>query len=119
MGEYGLFVFPTHDDEWFHNKKKLLEANKYAPVAKVSAKSEGMYKNVLLSDKAGGLLDRLFLCKGAKVMFTTNLNVKFGIFNGAMGTVIDILYLNGKNPTYSIPDVVMVDFPLKYRTSIF
>ena len=118
MGEYGLFVFPTHDDEWFHNKKNLLEANKYAPVAKLSAKSEGMHKNVP-SDKAGGLLGRLFLCKGAKFMFTTNLNVKFVFFNGAMGTVIEILYFNLKSPTYSSPDMVMVDFPLMYRTSIF
>ena len=36
--------------------------------------------------------------------------VKFGLFNGAVGTVEDVLYLNGrKHP--ALPDVVMIEVP--------
>jgi hypothetical protein len=43
-------------------------------------------------------------------MLTCNLNVPFGLFNGSMGTVIDSIYLGGRNPKDSQPDVVMVTF---------
>jgi hypothetical protein len=109
MSQEGLFVFPTHEQESSHNKLKLLEANKVAPIAKIQAHSQGVHKNVS-SDKAGGLLNHLYLCRGAKVMLTTNMNVEFGLFNGSMGTVQDIIYLDGKNPTSNLPDVVMVEF---------
>ena len=43
-------------------------------------------------------------------MLTSNLNVELGLFNGSMGKVMDIIYLNGNNPSLSLPDVVMVEF---------
>ena len=113
----GLHVFPTHEEEWNHNKMKLLEANKTAPIAKMTAISEGIHRNIS-SDKAGGLLCQLYLCKGAKVMLTANLNVHYGLFNGSMGTVVDIIYLEGRNPTNALPDVVMVKFQ-KYTGPAF
>ena len=44
------------------------------------------------------------------VMISVSLCVKFGLFNGAVGTVEDILYLNGRKPP-ALPDVVMVEVP--------
>ena len=44
----------------------------------------------------------------AKVMLTTNLCVPFGLFNGATGTIIDLIYKNENQPENSLPDVVMV-----------
>jgi hypothetical protein len=38
-------------------------------------------------------------------MLTVNLNVAFGLFNGYMGKVIDILYLHDGPQNY-LPDVV-------------
>ena len=43
-------------------------------------------------------------------MISVNLCVKFGLFNGAVGTVEDILHLNCRNPP-ALPDVVMVEVP--------
>jgi hypothetical protein len=43
-------------------------------------------------DNVSGLLPIVYLCVGAKVMLTTNLNVKCGLFNGSPCTVVDILY---------------------------
>jgi hypothetical protein len=34
MSEKGLFVFPTHQQVWDHNKIKLLEVNQSYPIAK-------------------------------------------------------------------------------------
>ena len=110
MQENGLFVFPSHADEWSHNKSKLLETNKSHPIAKIDAKTEGIHANKVSSDKAGGLIRTLYICKGAKVMLTCNINVQYGLFNGAMGEIKDIIYLNGRTPKESLPDVVMVKF---------
>ena len=52
----------------------------------------------------------IFLCKNAKVTLTANLAVKYGLFNRSSGKIVDIVYLDGKSPTDSLPDVVMVEF---------
>ena len=66
------------------------------------------------SNKAGGLLPLLYLCRGSKVMLVVNLKAEWGLYNGAVGTVVDILYRNGSRPTDDpapLPGVVFVRFP--------
>ena len=36
----GLFVFPIHEEEWSHNKSRLLQANRYFPVVKIKATTQ-------------------------------------------------------------------------------
>ena len=110
MSDKGLFVFPTLEQVWGHNKSKLLELNSFYPIAKLVSECRGSHSKSEDSEKAGGLQKTLFLCKSAKVMLSVNLCVPFGLFNGATGTVVDIIYLNGKRPENSLPDVVMVEF---------
>jgi hypothetical protein len=110
MSNNSLCVFPNHQDEWNHNKVNILEVNKQFPIAKLTAISEGTHAKGLTSDKAGGLVHTLYLCKGARVMLSVNINVRLGLFNGAMGRIIDIVFLNDKGPNDSLPDVVMVEF---------
>ena len=71
--------------------------------------NEGSHAKSASTDKARGLLNTLYLCSGAKVMLTCNLNAQFRLFNGSMGTVEDIIYQNGRYPP-SLPDVLMVSF---------
>ena len=111
MNSDSLFVFPTHEEEWKHNKTKLLEMNENNPIALIKAKGSGSHSHTSGSDKAGGLVKTLYLCRGAKVRLTSNLNIPYGLFNGSMGTVVDIIYRDGKCPSDSLPDVVMVHFP--------
>jgi hypothetical protein len=85
----GLFVFPTHNEEWAHNKSKLLQVNQSYPVAKVVAISKGPHSNTRESERAGGLLKTIYISKNFKVMLTVNLCVPFGLFNGAIGIVKD------------------------------
>lgn len=96
MSTNGLFVFPTHKEECDHNKSKLLEVNKSFPVAQVKAVSKGPHSLIRESDKAGGLLNTVYITKKSKVMLTVNLSVRFGLFNGALVIVEDIIYLNGR-----------------------
>jgi sulfite reductase beta subunit-like hemoprotein len=35
MSDIGLFVFPTHEEVWSHNKSKLLQLNSEHPIAKL------------------------------------------------------------------------------------
>ena len=36
LSDDGLFVFPTHNDEWDHNKFKRNELNKQRPIARIT-----------------------------------------------------------------------------------
>jgi signal recognition particle subunit SEC65 len=111
MSDRGLFVFPTHEEEWQHNKSKLLELNQTYPIAKMTAVSQGPHSKTGESAKAGGLLNTLYLCNQAKIMLSVNLCVSYGLFNGSIGRVVEIVYKNGRTPSDSLPDVVMVEFP--------
>ena len=110
MNEKGFFIFPTNQKAFGHNKEKLLELNTNFPIARLSAICQGPHAKSVQQDKTGGLSKTLYLCKNAKVTLTANLSVKCGLFNRAPGTVVDIIYLNGKKPQDSLPDVVMVEF---------
>jgi hypothetical protein len=111
LSENGLFVFPTHEEVWGHNKMKLLEVNETYPVAKSNAISHGIHAKSIDSAKAAGLQKTVFMSKSAKVMLSVNLCVSFGLYNGAIGKIIDIIYLEGNIPENSLPAAVMVEFP--------
>ena len=116
MDEQGLYVFPTHHLEWERNKTKLLECNRLPnhPVAKIKAVDNGRHAQKADSNKAGGLLPLLYLCRDSKVMLVVNLMADWGLYNGAVGTVVDVVYKDGCRPSDDpapLPDVVFVRFP--------
>ena len=111
MASRGIFVFPSNNEVWDHNKSKLLDLNSKFPIAKITAISKGHHSKSIGSDNAGGLTNVLYLCKHAKVTLTVNLCVPYGLFNGSPGEVIDILYLNNNTLQKTLPDVVLVNFP--------
>ena len=41
MSQKGLFVFPTHEEEWNHTAMKLSDVNKMFPVVKMNSVSKG------------------------------------------------------------------------------
>ena len=90
-----------------------------APVVKCAAYDHGpCSKRKMKRGKGeyefGQLPRRTYLAKGAPVMLTTNLHVPWGLFNGSLGTVRDIYFGNGRQPSLDgkqLPDVVFVEFP--------
>ena len=67
-------------------------------------------KHLQMMQWGRGLLKTLYICVGCKVMLTCNVNVKFGLFNGSSGTVMNIIYPVGKFPKDGHPICVMVEF---------
>ena len=66
------------------------------------------------ADKDGGLIRTSHICVGARFMLTVNVNADFGLINGSIGTIVEIIYPNGLKPQDCQPSVVLVDFP-KYK----
>jgi hypothetical protein len=62
LDSHGLFVFPTHNEEWAHSKIKLLEANEHFPVAKIDAVCHGLHSKHLQMMQWGGTIFWKFTC---------------------------------------------------------
>lgn len=110
LNDQGLFVFPTHNEEWLHNKDSLLAANEKSPIAKINVMSKGSHSMSAAENSCGNLSKTLYVCVGCKVMLTTNLNIKYGLFNGSTGIIVDIIYPPNKFPQDCQPTTIMVEF---------
>ena len=84
------------------------EHNEENPVAIIKSKLPKHF-----DDKQDGLPKITVLCRGARVAIKgQNFCPKIGLFNGAIGKVIEIIYMHGESPnTGHFPQYVLVEFP--------
>ena len=75
MAKNALFAFPTHAEEWEHNKAQFFFANRDFPIAKITAECQVIHAKTSSADTAGGLIRTLYVCKSARVRLTTTINV--------------------------------------------
>ena len=101
-----LHLFPTKDAVVQYNIDQLHNNNK--PIATIKAVHNGQNASKASPDDAGGLDPVILLSVGARVMLITNLWVEVGLVNGAVGTVISIVYETGGPP--DLPLAVMIRF---------
>lgn len=89
------------------NFNRLKELNE--PIVQINAQHSNSQAKHLSPDDFGGLQPVIYLSKGARVMLTRNLWTEVGLCNGAIGTVIDIIYAPGHEPPV-LPIAIMVQF---------
>ncbi|KAI3935331.1 hypothetical protein MKW98_027151 [Papaver atlanticum] len=99
--KHALRLFPTKSDAARYNLQRLKELG--YPVARIPSENNCETAKSADSDEAKGLQQIVLLSKGARVMLCKNLSTQYGLVNGSMGTVVDVLYLNGKKPPLDMP----------------
>ncbi|KAI3996864.1 hypothetical protein MKX01_021140 [Papaver californicum] len=111
--KHALRVFPTKFDTAIYNHQRLIlpstTINAFYnhqrlkdlgyPVARISSKNNCKIAKSAASDEAKGL-----------VMLHKNLSTQYGFVNGSMGTIVDVVYLNGEKSPTDMPVAVMVEF---------
>lgn len=98
-------IFAYNDTCSDYNMKKLNSLK--SPITLLKSVNNPNYGKNFPSDQFRGLTNLLYLCIGAKVIITTNIWKKCGLVNGATGTIMDILYINGK--CSNLPDIIIVE----------
>ena len=76
------------------------------PIALVESVNEGNASRY--DDEVFGLVSRLFLCVGAKVLLTKNY-LKIGLSNSSAGVIKELVY-EGENVAPALPKFDLVDF---------
>lgn len=111
-----LYLFANQKPIDQHNLSCLCDCcGENNPIAMISSESKGPVNGKAIArhfdDKTPS---SCFLCRGCKVAINgRNFNPRWGLHNGAMGTIIDIIFAKDKNPNNGdLPRYVVVDFPL-------
>lgn len=82
------------------------------PVIQINAQHNNSQAKNLSADDMGGLQPTLYIAKSARVMLTRNLWTAVGLCNGAVGTVLHIIYAEGQCPP-ALPIAIIVQFDEK------
>ena len=100
-----------------HNQKKLKEINTPEnPVAKIKAITTKYSDGTRVHNNSHYDSERTppatLLCCGAKVQLSgRNIKPEWGLFNGSIGTVRDIVYNDNENPNHDeLPKYILVEF---------
>ena len=110
IGNGATHIFFTNKEVNEHNVKCLTDIGK--PIVRIEAEHTGR-GHTASTTTAGGLDILLFLCIGAKVLLTKNIWQHAGLCNGAVGTVVDIVY-DDESIAPGLPVCVLVDFKDDY-----
>ena len=99
-------------------KLRSLNAQGGRPVAHIVATNRGVRAKDAPAESAGGLARQKYICRGARCMSSSAVWKEWGLYNGAIGEAVGIIYRPCGRPPRSLPACVLVSFP-KYCVPIF
>lgn len=119
-----LFLFANKKPKRLLNKQKLIESHSEKhPVARIKSKTLSAKRRIVANNHHydnESTPASTSICVGATVALTgTNICPEWGLFNGSIGTVIDIIFRPHTSPNNNdLPAYILVDFALYRGPSI-
>ena len=94
-------------------KKFNIQKLKKLPTPKFVIKADNInwQSRKASSNTAGSLQNVTLLAKGCRAMLTKNLWKEAGLVNGAQGTIEEIVYKPGNDPSKGPPDIIYMNIP--------
>ena len=114
--EKAIYLFYKNHKRIYKNLEMLIDhSSKANPVAICKTKSEGLHNGMAIRShfKKSDIPKSAMICVGSKVALENrNFNPTWGLHNGAVGIVDEIVFEKGKSPNNGdLPQYVVVTFP--------
>ena len=92
-----LYLFSAHKEEWRWGKQKPQSLNNKGghPIATIEAGNSGIRAKAAEDDAAGGPPRSACLRRGPRCVMAAGVFQVWGLYNGAIGEVVDICYRAG------------------------